>query len=264
MFSKFKMLGIIESKEWTKLTNCIISEITDEGCKVEINIASDKTGILYLGTSRTNMINEFVGIFGVNKYTFDITGLEINKRYYFNIQNKSENESARSGVYSFKTTIYAPPIIIDIGSAAVVGDDYWTFAPRTFISQINPANATGKIISVQIYAQTSYSLENCEVATFYRPDPTNFPNKFTTRDYETVDNGHGAGVVIGGSTQTFIVDLDVVEGDYIGIYASWGRLRSTVNGTKFWYVNADNIPCTNETFLNEIIGDLSVYGTGSG
>lgn len=146
---------------------------------------------------------------------------------------------------------------IDIGSVAIDGNDYWLTG--TWINGANPANETGTITTVKIYAQTGYPLAGCKVATFYLEAGTNF----STRDYETVNNGNGAGVVVAGSEQTFTVDLDVVAGDYIGIYFSSGRIESTTSGTSWRTQAADNIPSDNVEYTAIANVTLSLYGTGA-
>ena len=146
---------------------------------------------------------------------------------------------------------------IDIGSAAVTGDDYWG-SGNTWVSQVNSANATGKITSVEIYAQAE--MANCEVATFYVVSG----NNLSTRDYEKVNNGNGAGVVLAGSKQTFVVDLDVVAGDYIGIRSDvGGNFYSNGTSPNMWRALGDNIPCTDTAFVTTYSATPSIYGTGA-
>jgi len=152
--------------------------------------------------------------------------------------------------------------VIDIGNTAEDRNGDVTYN-NTFINRYNPALYTGKITSVEIWAGAQ--MAGCEVAIFYRPDPIGFPNKFTTRSYATVNNGNGAGVVLAGSKQTFVVDFDVVVGDYIGIYYTAGTLDYTkTGGIGNWYFYPDQIPCTNTTFLsNTVTAGLSLRGLGS-
>ena len=146
--------------------------------------------------------------------------------------------------------------IIDIGTlvsgSAVVG-----YPNITHVNKTNPANITGKITRIEIYAYAN--LSNCKVATFYRPDPVGFPNKLSTRDTEII------GTVISGSKQIFEVDLDVVEDDCIGICFTAGYLCAVQPGySGRWYINEDKIPCTNQAFEVSVTNDtVSIYGTGS-
>lgn len=87
MFARFKIAAGVEGKTWNKLTNCIIYDVTGAGSKVDINVENDFHGILYIGTSKYSMLKEFTGTFSVNKYTYNITGLSKNTRYYFYVKN---------------------------------------------------------------------------------------------------------------------------------------------------------------------------------
>lgn len=147
---------------------------------------------------------------------------------------------------------------IDIGAFAIDRTNTFT-GPFTVVNKVNPANATGKITSVEIWANTD--LANCEVATFFVVSG----NNLSTRDYEPVDNGNGEGVVIAGSKQTFVVDLNVTVGDYIGIYYSSGQLERTISGgVGAWYSTNDYIPCEDTEFTGtSSTYTLSIYGTGA-
>ena len=148
--------------------------------------------------------------------------------------------------------------VIEMGYEAI---DRTGAATAATTINANPANASGKITNVEIWA--NIELAGCEVAIFYRPDPGSFPLKFSTCDYETVNNGNGAGVVLAGSKQTFVVDLNVLQGDYIGIYFSAGKIELNADGNR-WYSppTTDWIPCTNETFTFQNLR-ISLYGTGA-
>lgn len=76
-----------DDKNWTKLTNCIISDITGVGCKVVINVASDMDGKLFVGTSKVLMLREISGVYNTDHYKFTVSGLLPETRYYFYIKN---------------------------------------------------------------------------------------------------------------------------------------------------------------------------------
>jgi len=148
--------------------------------------------------------------------------------------------------------------MIDVGTL-VSGTEKVGYPGFTFIVP-NPANKTGKITQIELYAYSN--LSGCKVATFYRPDPVGHPNNFSTRDIEYI------GTVMSGSKQTFKVNLDVVEGDRIGIYFTAGYICATPPYSGYgerWFIEADKIPCTNQTFeVPPLPGDTqSIYGTGS-
>lgn len=141
---------------------------------------------------------------------------------------------------------------IDIGSPAILRATD-TVAGKTYILQENPANLSGTIDTIQVYAHL-----NCngfEAATFYNISGTNF----STRDSEYI------GAVTAGSTQTFSgLNMDVVAGDYIGFYCgSEGDVYRTDSGVGWWDDAGDQIPASNHTFFGCGNRTLSLYGTGS-
>lgn len=147
--------------------------------------------------------------------------------------------------------------VIDIGYQGN-GTNNQSLTNYTYISTINPANATGIITQVEIwgilYGQT------IEVATFYNVSGTNF----TTRDTQTIGTAWQDSV----TQYIFDVDLDVQEGDYIGIYCSASssiRIKNFGVATNWWRLTGDNIPCSNTTFAlsPETNFGLSLYGTGT-
>ncbi len=145
---------------------------------------------------------------------------------------------------------------IDIGCAAITRTQTGN-KDTTFVNKGNPANDSGTITSIEIYAYTGQSLVDCEVATFYRPDPIGFPNKLSTRDTEFI------GAVAAGAKSTFAVSLDVQAGDYIGCKFTGGYIWTDETGEDgLWRAVADYIPCTNESFPFLSGGCVSLYGTG--
>jgi hypothetical protein len=104
MFCRFFVLAKVAAHTWTKLTNVLVSSITSSGASVAVSVASDKTGKLYLGTSKTSMLTQFSGTFSTDHYTFTLSGLSANTKYYFYIKNTTSGEDARTGIYSFTTS----------------------------------------------------------------------------------------------------------------------------------------------------------------
>jgi len=143
-------------------------------------------------------------------------------------------------------------IDIDIGSPAI--DREHSITSMTVVTKVNPANDSGVINNVEIWA--AVNLENCKVATFYVVSG----NNLSTRDTHTI------GSVTAGSKQTFEVEIDVQAGDYIGIYFSAGELdRLNEPTVGLWYGGAgvDLIPCSNQAFNFTAYNTLSLYGTGT-
>jgi len=141
---------------------------------------------------------------------------------------------------------------IDVGTEAIDGDFY--FVPSTCISKSNPANASGKITSVEIYAYEN--MTGVIVATFYRPDPTGQPNYLVARD------NYEIGSVTAGSKQTFTVELDVEAGDYLGIYFSAGSIERISSGDDIWRLSDNHTETTGESFNLHSGLDIALYATG--
>ena len=148
------------------------------------------------------------------------------------------------------------PQSIDIGSDPI---DREAVIPNgstqlsTTVDKNNPANANGTIDTWQIYAETA--LTGAEVATAYVVSG----NNLSTRDYETIGN------VSAGSVQTFSgLSTNVITGDYAALKSTTGRTEKTnLSGEGIWWLEADQIPCTNVAFGFYTPRAASFYGTGT-
>ena len=119
---------------------------------------------------------------------------------------------------------------IDIGNEAINRDSYIDYN-KTLIDGTNTANASGRLTSVSVYANVE--MLNSVVAIFYRPDSGGHPNNFTARDSQSL------GTVPAGLSN-HDVDLEVEEGDYIGIYFfGQGRIDSAVSGGLYWNIGSN-------------------------
>ena len=123
----------------------------------------------------------------------------------------------------------------DVGSKAI--DRPLSYPDgKTLIVKENPAQFTGKITGIEIWSHIAMS--EVTVATFTQ----GIANVFTARDSEIVGN------VAGGSKVHKVVDLDVVAGDFIGLYWGGGYIERTNSGDGFWSLTGDQTGCTDETF----------------
>ena len=104
MCTKLKIAAKVLTENWVKLTTCLVTSITAGGCAVAISVASDQTGKLYMGTSKTSMFTVFDGAFTTDHYDFTVTGCSASTKYYFYIKNEAATEHARTGIYTFTTT----------------------------------------------------------------------------------------------------------------------------------------------------------------
>lgn len=144
-------------------------------------------------------------------------------------------------------------IDIDIGSPAI-NRAASLVANVTVINKNNPANDTGTITSIEVWADEN--LSNLEVATFYETAA----NEFSTR------GTHFIGNVTSGSKQTFPgLNIPVEAGDYLGYVFTVGKIDYDVTGgIAYWWLSGDAIPCTEQAFdFAGGTGIMSLYGTGA-
>ena len=143
---------------------------------------------------------------------------------------------------------------IDVGLAAIVRN-ISKVAGWTYIVEDNPANASGTIKRVDIYAKWQFT--GLQIGIFYSTGT----DKFSTRSYTTITTG-----IVTAGFHSYPVDLNIEEGDRIGFYASSGDNlyagQSTTTGV--WEIEGDYIPCTNVVFVHitdNPCGLVSLYGT---
>jgi hypothetical protein len=141
---------------------------------------------------------------------------------------------------------------IDIGSAAINRSN-WQDYGVSFIVKENPANASGRITSVDVWFKSSTS--GAWVATFY-PNLTP-PNTFTARDRQWI------GPITGGVKETFEVDLAVGEGNYIGIFFGLeGQIEADESGEGIWARVGDIYTWEKELFT--FIPNITISLGGAG
>jgi len=142
--------------------------------------------------------------------------------------------------------------VIDIGSPVIDRGSWYTYG-LSCICKENPANASGKITSVDILMKT---LGNVKVGIFYREDPTGYPNRFTARDTQNIGSIDGHQIVD--------VDLDVEEGDFIGfwIWASGLIEADGSGGEGVWTRVGDIYTWENEEFFFQSGWTISIGAAG--
>jgi hypothetical protein len=145
---------------------------------------------------------------------------------------------------------------IDIGSGATNRSGSVSGGGYTDIDLNNPANGTGTLTSVEIWANTD--LANCEVGTFYLDSGTTY----VCRSSAVI------GAVTAGAKRTTDVSgtpITVNTGDYLGIYYTSGKLERDTegnNGLMYYYGKA--ITALDSQSYTFLAGDaLSIYATGT-
>lgn len=185
------------------------------------------------------------GSYGEGIFNLQLTELISGETYHFRAYVLDADGNEQVG----EDRSFSLDIVIDIGNEAISRSSGLT--SRTVVDKGNPANATGKIISIEIWAHTD--IVNCKVATFFGVSGDNL----STRDYEILGN------IADGEKRIFTVDINVQEGDYIGIYFESGLIFTDYSGgAGMWYTYSDNIPCTNIEFIWVDNFASSFYGKG--
>lgn len=145
-----------------------------------------------------------------------------------------------------------PPVPIDIGEEAK-DRAFWSEPGYTRINKGNPANATGILTSVELWAVSQ--MEGCRVGTFYIISP----DRLKCRDSVLIGN------VPSGSKQVFPgLSIAVEAGDYIGSYWTSGQLERDGEGYGgTWHIILEYIdPGDESNYIFWAGHAYSLYGTG--
>lgn len=148
--------------------------------------------------------------------------------------------------------VFFPVVDIDIGSPAI-SRFFSLLAGFTDIVKDNPANASGTINTVEIYADVN--MAGTRVGTFYTTDG----NTLKCRDSAVIGN------VAAGAKRTFSgLSINVQTGDYIGTYYDTGRIHNSLAGFDgVWVQSGEHIDPGDETAYGFNAGwTLSLGGTG--
>ena len=125
---------------------------------------------------------------------------------------------------------------LDVGSPAIDRGSFF-YSGGTFIVAENPATFTGKITYIEIHACLS-GMGGVTVATFTQVSD----NVFTARD------SYYIGDVGGYFKRSFVVDLDVVAGDKIGIHWTFATIEKDNFGSGIWLKSGNQTACSGVTF----------------
>ncbi len=151
------------------------------------------------------------------------------------------------------TTAWEPPISdIDVGSPPIDRPTSTAY-DRTYVNKNNPANASGVLHTIQIYAAAS--MTGLRVGTFYATNG----DTLKCRDSVLI------GDVEAGSTRTFNgLSLTVVAGDYIGCYFATGFIEESASGYDgVWRIDGEYIDPNDEAEYTFGAGWAhSIYGYG--
>jgi len=143
--------------------------------------------------------------------------------------------------------------VIDIGPGASERPEYLT-AGSTVIDKNNPANLSGRITEVKLWANSI--MGSVEVGIFTQVDT----DIFTSRSNSLLNSGNNVPIGL----QTYAVNLAVEAGDFIGLYWVGGGIKRNDAGyLGNWYKTGDNIPCTATSFGFSASRALALEGSGT-
>ncbi len=146
-------------------------------------------------------------------------------------------------------------IEIDVGADPIDRKNA-TVSQYTYVEKHNPANASGILHTVKVYANSkAKGMSGLRVGTFYVIEGS----WLKCRDSVLI------GDVIPGSEQTFTdLSIDVQEGDYIGCYFTTGALERDTRGyVGNWYKIGEWIDPGDDAVFGFSTGyQISLYGIG--
>jgi len=137
---------------------------------------------------------------------------------------------------------------IDVGSPAIDRSSHYP-ANSTLIVKERPVAYTGKITYIEIFAYQA--MASVTVATFTQVGE----NVFTARDSEFI------GDVGGDFKRPFGVDLNVVKGDFIGIFWDAGYIERDDKGEGTWVKTGDQTSGSEVTFDFKTNRTISLYAS---
>ena len=161
------------------------------------------------------------------------------------------------GILAFSPMLWqawANPDVIDVGSE-VINRPQSMPEGYTMIILDNPANLTGTLDTVQVWAASIGDVTGFRIGTFYLVSGTTYK----CRDSVAI------GTVTSGSAQTFSsLSINVEAGDYLGAYWAVGTIER--NGAGFggelFYYGESIDPDDQATFTLQTGDTLSIYATG--
>lgn len=145
---------------------------------------------------------------------------------------------------------------IDVGLLEDMGSIYPP--SRTVVNVVNPANATGLVTLVNIWANGT--CENVKVAAF-----TASGNDLTTRGYASLGNLASGDNEFDADVGDF-TPFEIRTGDYIGAYCTAaggvGIDGNATGGANVWYASGDEIPCSGVTFTLQVGREVAISAGG--
>lgn len=146
---------------------------------------------------------------------------------------------------------------IDMGSPKTELESHHSFG-WTYIAKENPANGTGKIASINLRAGPS-GMTGVIIVIFTEVST----NVFTARDrVYLADIPYGSNVIRTIDINHNPISLNVVVGDYIGMYWAGGNNEFEEMGVGTWHSGGDHTSCVGHGFVFLVNRTVRLYGIG--
>jgi len=105
MLVKLKIVCAVDGDTWVPLVDCLVTAIGAAGATITITGTVGSTVKLYWGTSKTSMFNEEAMDDDAGEYSATLAACSATTKYYFYIKDTSADNQARTGIYTFTTTV---------------------------------------------------------------------------------------------------------------------------------------------------------------
>ena len=139
---------------------------------------------------------------------------------------------------------------ITVGNDAIDRATYSNIETSTYIDVNNAADGNGKITTIEIWAY--YDMTGVKVGLF-----SGSGTSYTNRNVASL------GSITKGAKRTFSVDLDVVAGDFLGIYVTEGYIERTSSGEGYYVKSGDQFGTGSQTYALFSDRTISLGGSGS-
>jgi len=238
------------------VTDIELTTATGHGTIVSIGAENpSKRGVCWNTTGNPTVADdksEETDSFGTGVFSRPMTGLIPSTHYYVKAYAYDLEGYVYGGQVEFYTSWQPPVSDIDVGADPVARLDSCR-AGSTYVDKNNPANASGTLSSVKVWAEAN--ITGLIVGTFYITNG----NTLKCRDSVLI------GDVEAGAERTFTdLSIAVEEGDYIGCYFTGGFLEFDPSGyAGFWLGFGKYIDPNDEAEYTFFAGRaLSLYGYG--
>jgi len=235
----FRVIVTLSSTQMVK----VFAELTSDANRFKIAFTkADGETQLYGEIERWDTANQKV-IIHVSRDGWVISNTEDTDFYMYYDKDHADNTDYISSI----------GIVFDAGSAAIDRTNR-QLGNITYIELANPADFTGKITNVAIFAVSGWDMVSAKVATFRAVDATH---------YTAISVTGNLGAVAGGSVKNFAVNLDITAGDFIGIYftaADAAIELSLTGGVGIASLAGDQTACSNAAFTVTANWAISLYG----